>query len=152
MQKNEEHIDKNIYKVFHFLELKGTGSDAELIGSNSLKGMLWANDYDLNQNLQATDSITVLNGLYKEFLHMFDEAYKKSGYYITDFKNGVYHGDAIRWEYEDMKRGYRILGDHMYTFQECLLHDDNIVKLDLCLVHNRLFTDINMLYNFTTYL
>ena len=148
MQKqNTEHIDKNITHVFHFLELKGIHNH-ELIGSNSIKGMLYANDYDLNQNIQESDSFKVLNSIYKQFLHIFDEAYKNEHYYILDFKNGIFNDEAIRWEYEDMKKGTRTIDDHTFTFQECLLHDDNTLKLDLCFVHNNIFTDINMLYNF----
>ena len=148
MQKQDiGHIDKNINRVFHFLELKGIHS--HLIGSQSMKGILYANDYDLNQNLKISDSISVIKGLYKQFLNMFNKAYENEYYYITDFKNGVYEDEAIRWSYNDMKKGSKVIDGHTFTFGECLLHNDNIIKLDLCYIHNNLFTDINMLYNFT---
>ena len=147
MQKQEiDHIDKNINRVFHFLELKGVHS--QLIGSRSMKGILYANDYDLNQNLKISDSVSVINGLYKQFLNIFNKAYRDEHYYITDFKNGVYEDEPIRWTYNDMKKGSKVIDGHTITFGECLLHDDNVIKLDLCYVHNNLFTDINMLYNF----
>lgn len=145
-KKQESHVDSNINKVFHFLELKGIQS--ELIGSNSMKGILYANDYDLNTEMKITDSISVLNKLYKQYLTIFDKAYVNKDYYITDFKNGIYNNDPIRWSYDDMKKGNKIIDGHRYTFQECLLHNNNIIKLDLCYIHNNLFTDINMLYIF----
>ena len=33
------------------------------------------------------------------------------------------------------------------TFEECLLMEDNTIKLDLCYLRNDVFTDINCLYN-----
>ena len=45
-EQQTEYIDSNIEKVFHFLELKGHHSF--LIGSNKIRNILYANDYDLN--------------------------------------------------------------------------------------------------------
>jgi len=147
MQKqNTNHIDNNIHKVFHFLELKGVHS--HLIGSQSLKGMLYANDYDLNTEMNISDTVSVLNGIYHQFVHIFDTAHKNKDYYITDFKNGTHNGEPIRWSLGDIRKGDITVQGHKFTFQECLLHDENIIKLDLVYIHNNLFTDINMLYNF----
>lgn len=41
-----------------------------------------------------------------------------------------------------VKRGSRTI-----TFEECLIMPDNTIKLDLCYLHNDIFTDINCLYN-----
>jgi len=147
MQKqNIQHIDKNITNVFHFLELKS--NHGFLIGSNSIKHVLYANDYDLNENIKMNDSVKIISAVYKQFVDIFNKAYKTPEYYITDFKNGMFNGLPIRWEYEDIKKGTRTIDNHTFTFGECLLHDNNLVKLDLCYAHNNLFTDINIIYNF----
>lgn len=39
------------------------------------------------------------------------------------------------------------LGIKTITFEESLLMDENVIKLDLCYLYNDVFTDINCLYN-----
>jgi hypothetical protein len=139
-KQNNEFIDKSINSVFHFLELKH--SHNFLIGSNSIRNLLYSNDYDLNTNIKISDSIQILNSLYKEFLNIFHKAYKNNDIWIIDFKNGYYNNEPIRWSYNDMIKGKK----YGLTFQECLLHDDNIIKMDICYLYNDIFTDINCVY------
>lgn len=61
LQQDPEYIDSNIENVFHFLELKGHHSF--LIGSQKIRNLLYANDYDLNANVGVTDSISVLHNI-----------------------------------------------------------------------------------------
>lgn len=144
-EQDTQYIDSDINKVFHFLELRG--SHNFLIGSNKIRNILYANDYDLNAEIGVSDSKTVLNKIYEDFLNIFHKAHRSPDYYIIDFKCGVYKGEPIRWLYEDMKRGSVKKGNHAITFEECLLMQDNTIKLDLCYLHNDIFTDINCLYN-----
>jgi hypothetical protein len=145
--QKEEYLESDLNKAFHFLELKA--SHNYLIGSNNIRNMLYANDYDLNANLKTGDSITVLHKLYEEFLHIFTTAYNDPKYYILDFKCGIYNNEPIRWLYDDMKIGFIVMDNHRFTFEECLLMDEPeaVVKLDMCYIHNNIFTDINCLYN-----
>lgn len=145
-KQNVQYIDSNIQKVFHFLELRA--NQAFLIGSNTIRNVLYKNDYDLNENINITDSITILNKLYKEFKAIFTKAYKHKDYYILDFKNGYDNKhQPIRWSYDDIKKGSKTINKRNYLFTECLLQENNIIKLDLCYVHNNLFTDVNIVYN-----
>ena len=144
-EQDTQYIDSNISNVFHFLELRG--SHNFLIGSNSIRNMLYSNDYDLNADIGITDSVSVLHSIYEEFLGIFKKARASSDYYILDFKCGMYEGEPIRWSYQDMVRGSVKRGVKAITFEECLLMDDNIIKLDLCYIYNDVFTDINCLYN-----
>jgi hypothetical protein len=142
-EQNHSYIDSGITNVFHFLELKSNHNF--LIGSKTIRNMLYSNDYDLNSNIQIHDTKSVLKSLYKEFLDIFNTAYKNPEYYILDFKCGVHNGEAIRWSYADIKKGSK----NGMSFEECLLmDDDNLIKLDLCYVKNGVeFTDINCIYN-----
>lgn len=146
-RQNIKYLDKNITNVFHFLELKG--SHNFLIGSNNIRNLLYANDYDLNSNVKTNDSITILKKIYEEFLHIFDTAFKNPDYYIFDFKCGVYNDESIRWSYNDLTKGYVKFGKEIITFEECLIDDnpENKIKLDICYLYNGIFTDINCLYN-----
>jgi hypothetical protein len=144
-EQETDYIDSNIEEVFHFLELKGHYNF--LIGSNKIRNLLYSNDYDLNSEIGVTDSVKVLRGVYQEFLEIFEKAHSNPEYYIIDFKCGVHKGEPIRWSYEDMKRGSVQCDKRIVRFEECLLMDDNVIKLDLCYLYNDIFTDINCLYN-----
>ena len=143
--QSPEYLDSNLTKVFHFLEL--SSNHAVLIGSSRIRNILYNNDYDLNENLNIDDTIQVLNKLHQEFIDIFRRAYSNEQYYIIDFKCGYIKNEAIRWTFNDLKRGYITNGSKKITFQECLLMPDNITKLDLVYILNGLFTDINILYN-----
>jgi hypothetical protein len=86
--------------------------------------------------------------LYREFLHIFEQAYKDPNYYILDFKCGVYKNEPIRWSYKKLLEGEQTIDGKVFSFQECLLMDDdsNTIKLDICFLYNNIFTDINCLY------
>lgn len=145
-EQETQYIDTNIEKVFHFLELKG--HHTFLIGSNSIRNILYANDYDLNSNVGVSDSLTVLHKIYEEFLSIFKKAYMSPEYYILMFQCGYYEGERICWSYKDMQRGSVKRGMQVITFEECLLmDDDNIIMLNLCYLYHDVFTDINCLYH-----
>lgn len=144
--QNEEYLDSKITNVFHFLELQS--SHAFLVGSSNIRNIKYAVDYDLNENLKLNDTIKVLDHLYNEFLSIFKKAYENENYYVVDFKCGYENDEPIRWAFSDLKNGYVYIGKIKYTFQQCLIMPDNIIKLDLVYVYNGIFTDINILYNF----
>jgi hypothetical protein len=145
-KQKTDFLDNNLVKVFHFLEL--SGSHSYLIGSSNIRNILYSNDYDLNENLNIDDTKLILEGLYKEFLNIFNKAYYNKDYYITDFKNGINENhEPIRWNYNDMKKGFKLLNGKKYDFKYCLLMDNNMIKLDMCYLMNNLFTDINIVYN-----
>lgn len=135
-------IPKQITDVFHFLHIKSN----HLIGASKYKNILYTNDYDLNEIYEINDSIVILNKLYLFFKNIFIKAKDNQDYYIIDFKNGIdKDGNAIRWKYDNIINN----NNDGYTFQQCLLHENNKIKLDLCYLFNHvLFTDINILYIF----
>lgn len=144
-EQNESFLNSKLTNVFHFLEL--SGSHTFLIGSSKYRNIIYSNDYDLNENLKITDTKQILSKLYHEFLSIFDKAYNNSEYYILDFKCGYEDktDEPIRWSYNDMKRGYKVL-KRKYTFEECLIMTNNTIKLDMCVIIDGLFTDLNILY------
>lgn len=145
-KQETKYINSNIVNVFHFLELKE--SHTFLIGSSNIRNILYNNDYDLNENINTTSTKAILTHVYDEFLSMFKTAYENPDYYIIDFKCGMHGDEPIRWSYDDMKKGYVSIDNRSISFEECLLHDNNKIKMDLCYVLNGLFTDINCLYLF----
>jgi len=144
-RQESKYIDKQLTDVFYVLELHS--SHNLLIGSQRIRNLLYSNDFDLNSSVDITDSIAVLNSIYNEFLQMFVTAKENPRYYIIDFKCGIHNGDPIRWTYSEMIQGYIKLGNITYSFQECLLMDENLIKLDICYLYNNIFTDVNCVYN-----
>ena len=143
IQQNNDYLDKQLVNVFHTLSIYHHQS--HLIGSSGVRNMLYVNDYDLNENFKTNDTDEVLNELYKDFMQIYKKA-KRGEFYIMDFKNGKdTDGNAIRWDYDDMKKGYKVVKGRTYTFKECLLMDATI-KIDIVYLLNNIFTDITNNY------
>jgi len=144
IKQDQKYLNDDIVKSFHVLTLHG--SHSKLIGSSSYRHFLYSNDYDLNENLHVTDTKSILQGIYHEFLDMFHKLYKNPDYYIIDFKCGEdNHHNALRWSYSDMKNGYKLVNGTKYMFVDCLPQDSTI-KIDIIYVLNNVFTDITNNY------
>jgi len=143
VDQNNDYLDKNLVKIFHILSIYHHQS--QLIGSAGIRNMLYVNDYDLNENFKTKDTDTVLQELYQDFLNIFEKA-KKKDYYVMDLKTGEdSEGEALRWNYNDMKTRYKVVKNKKYTFKECLLMDATI-KIDIVYLLNNIFTDITNNY------
>jgi hypothetical protein len=133
---------KELQDYFHKMSIT---SDFDIIGSAHYKNFAYTNDYDLNENFKTENNPKVLNNLYKLFLNKFTEAEKDPNQLITDFKCGELNGESVRWNYDNMKKGYQIIKNKKITFQECLLMDSTI-KLDEVVFINGLATEITNNY------
>ncbi len=64
--------------------------------------------------------------------------------YISDFKCGEdIHENPIRWNYEDMLNGYKIIDGRQYNFTDCLLMKNATIKLDIITFINNNITEIS---------
>ena len=133
---------KELQDYFHKMSIT---SDFDIIGSAHYKNFAYTNDYDLNENFKTENNPKVLNNLYKLFLNKFTEAEKDPNQLITDFKCGELNGESVRWNYDNMKKGYQIIKNKKITFQECLLMDSTI-KLDEVVFINGLASEITNNY------
>ena len=133
---------KELQDYFHKMSIT---SDFDIIGSAHYKNFAYTNDYDLNENFKTENNPKVLNNLYKLFLNKFTEAEKDPNQLITDFKCGELNGESVRWNYDNMKKGFQIINNKKITFQECLLMDSTI-KLDEVVFINGLATEITNNY------
>lgn len=89
--KDNNMINNNILEVIKEFALKG---EYRLLGSNSLRAIHYASDYDVATNLHRSPEL-----LAKQFQALFKSAYKNKDIWITDFKCGwderlVYTGDG----------------------------------------------------------
>lgn len=135
-------FSKNIKNVFNLLTITGK---YKIIGSASLKSILYSSDYDLMEYVKKGDNLATLGFLYKIFLQKFKDAKKDKNIFITDFKCGEINDEPIRWDYKTMIKGSQMIGDKEYTFQECLLMKSTI-KLDAIVLINGIFTEFSENY------
>jgi hypothetical protein len=95
----------------------------------------------------------ILNSLTAHFKRIFRDAYKNSALFIIDFKCGFdesYPEDddryKLRWDKEDIKKGYKILGNtKKKSFKECLL-DETRMKMDVIYIVNGIFIELSEIY------
>jgi hypothetical protein len=123
-----------------------TYKDIEIIGSSSRKELDYPADIDLQEFVNSNET---LDDIYIFFLNVFDEAYKNKDIYITDFKCGFLKGQPLRWNYEDMKNGYKIISKtKKILFTEAITHKSTI-KLDtIVFLDNNILTEITNNYYF----
>lgn len=139
--QDKNYINKNIVNAFDVLSVQG---HYKLIGSQSIRNFLYSNDYDLNESLHLSGN--VYDQLYKHFLNIFEKCLCTENYYILDFKCGKDNNDdAIRWNSNDMKTGFKIIQNKKYLFTDCLKMDATI-KIDLCIVLDGSFQEITNNY------
>jgi hypothetical protein len=95
----------------------------------------------------------ILDSLTARFKRIFSDAYKNPALYITDFKCGCdpsYLEDddryKLRWNKEDIKNGYKILGNGSKKFfQDCLM-EKITMKLDMIYLLNGEFVEMSEIY------
>lgn len=125
MNKDLKKIKKpmNLLLLFENQEIIGTAADEEI---NIV------NDYDLQEyaKIEGENNIELYKNLYKEFKEKFLEAIRNKNIFITDFKCGHYNSIPIRWNFENMIDGYKVIEDKKIWFINAL-QQKSVIKLDL---------------------
>ena len=150
-RKINDYINE-IKEVFNFMSIT---QKYKVLGSASLKSTLYINDYDLHDYFKSK-TYSAFHRITQHFKDLFEKTYNSSNKWITDFKCGFdnsYPKDddryKLRWSREDIKKGYKILGNgRKKTFQECIL-DKTVMKLDYVLLLNGQFIEISDIYDIT---
>jgi hypothetical protein len=141
-KRKPNDFNNKIKKVFNFLTLTGK---YKIIGSASLKSILYANDYDLNEDY-SKKAVTVYDKVYHIFREKFVTAKRNPNIFIIDFKCGEQDGSPIRWDYKSMMKGTQVLSNaETISFQDCLKMKSTI-KLDIIALVNSVFLDITENY------
>jgi len=140
--KIPEDYNNNLKKIFNLLSLSGKYN---VIGSANFKSINYNSDYDLDEFF-SSHSTNIYDKVYHLFREKFIQFKKNPNTFIVDFKCGEFHDEPIRWGYNDISNGYKILSNHQkISFQDCLKLKSTI-KLDLIVLLNGTFIDINEIY------
>lgn len=103
----------------------------EVLGSAADLDLEVFNDYDLQEYATFEDLNDIYKFIYEEFKQKFIDAKNNKDIFITDFKCGFTQGgEPIRWKYNDMKKGYKIIEDKKIYFITCL-YQKSTIKLDV---------------------
>jgi hypothetical protein len=112
--------------------------DAEPVGSFAYK-ILFPGDIDIRE--QITECCNLAHAVHKianDIRNLVKNLISQPGYYLADFKAGINkefdpldYGYILRWNENEILRGYKILPNGIrYTLEEALT-DPTIVKLDI---------------------
>jgi hypothetical protein len=143
-KKTKKDYNKDVLKVFDKLTINGKYT---VIGSGNLKKIEYNSDYDLQELIKEKKGKTVLDKIYHLFKDKFKSCKKDDNYFITDFKCGLNtDGEPLRWDYNDMMKGYKILEDgRKCFFQECILIK-TMMKMDMIVLIDKIFTEFSENY------
>jgi hypothetical protein len=146
-EKNIKDYNTKVKNVFNFLSIAG---EYRVIGSASLKKIKYFSDYDLDELFKENrTNDSIYTKIYKSFKQKFIDARKDINLFITDFKCGMNSdGEPLRWSYNDMMKGYKILENRRkITFEECI-DIKTTIKIDVVALIDGLFTEFSENYFF----
>ena len=152
--KDDDDFHEKIVETFKFLSI---GKKYRLAGSSLMKPILYNTDFDLQERVtkKGVGLTNYLKHMAEVFKEKFRAASKDPNVYITDFKCGVdsfYDPEKqrekyiLRWNKEDMKKGYKVVhGGRRRHLWECLL-DKTTLKLDIVVLINNIFEEFSEIY------
>lgn len=126
----------------------------KVIGSANLRTSEFIQDYDIDGMFKTKgNEEKILDSLTARFKCIFSDAHKNPALYITDFKCGYdpsYPEDddrfKLRWDKQDIKNGYKILGNgEKKLFRDCLMEKVRM-KLDMIYLLNGEFVELSEIY------
>ncbi len=117
----------NIQKI---LELLSIDNEVDLIGSNANKLIKYNTDYDTQEIIEIKE-VEDYEKYAKKFQNIFKIAHNSKDIFITDMKAGRFNTTPIRWNYEDIMKGYKQI-EHIKVFlKDTFYSENNKVKLDM---------------------
>jgi hypothetical protein len=151
MERKIEDYNNSLTKVMNLMSIT---RKYKVVGSANLRTSEFIQDYDIDSMFKANgNEQKILDSLTAKFRRIFSDAHKNPALYITDFKCGYdssYPEDddrfKLRWNKEDMKKGYKILGNgEKKFFRDCLM-DKVRMKLDMIYLLNGEFIEMSEMY------
>nr|WPF46693.1 MAG: hypothetical protein [Lake Baikal virophage 9] len=145
INKTKDDFNERLQDVFKLMSIQGKYN---IVGSSTLKGILYASDIDLNEKTKVSKKHP-FEYVYDTFVDKFKKAKSNPNMYITDFKAGVDEkGEPIKWTYDTLL-------ENKDLFIKCL-HTKSMIKLDIIFLLNGVYVDITEVYflqigNFKTY-
>ena len=144
--KTKDDFNNKLQDVFSLMSIDGKYN---IVGSASLKNILYASDIDLNEKSKITGK-NPFEHVYDIFLNKFKKAKANPNIFIIDFKAGLddNNTESIKWSYK------KLLNEKQLFIQS--IQKKSMIKLDVIYLLNGIFVDITEVYfleigNFKTY-
>lgn len=135
----------NITKINKLLSLN---RNIELIGSNANKTNKYATDYDLQEYVKI-NNIIYYNKIVTQFQNIFKKVKKSNYIIITDFKAGTFNTLPIKWKYDDIINGFKVIDTKHIYLLDALQDIKSTVKIDLiCFIDNK-YIEVSCNYYFS---
>lgn len=136
-----QNIDDFNNKLVNIINFVGIEGKTNIIGSSILKPIHYNSDWDLSTEIKG--NLNLRDKIYKRFLKVFKDSKKDKRIFLTDFKCGEdKSGEPLRWSYDDILKGYKIVDNYQYWFTDCLTQKSTI-KLDIIYLLNGKFTEMS---------
>jgi hypothetical protein len=151
MERQQNDFMNPLLQVFNKMSIM---RKYKIIGSSNLRVSEFIQDYDIDDMFKTKgNEQKILDSLTAKFKRIFNDTHKNPALFITDFKCGYDQSFSeederfkLRWSKEDIKNGYKILGNgDKKFFQDCLM-DKTRMKLDIIFLLNGEFMEINEIY------
>jgi len=113
--------------IFAFLSIDG---EQKLVGTRADKNIKYSADYDLKEKKTFKKTSDIYFYIFNLFREKYKEALQNPNIWIVDFKAGMFRGQPIKWNKEEIKRGYKNIDSYIILFTDCL-QQDSIIKLDI---------------------
>jgi hypothetical protein len=117
-------------------------NNVEIIGSYGDEKVKYYSDIDLEEFINTKASKKYLKNFFK---NIFIQSKENQDIYITDFKCGEYKNEPIRWKYEDIMKGYKMINNKKITFIQSLKMKSTI-KLDIIAKIDNIFIEFSNNY------
>jgi hypothetical protein len=133
----------NIKKILSYFQYPG--SDIKIIGTFKDDNLKYYNDIDMQNNVEYVQR--GYKPLLTFFRRIFNHAFEKK-IYITDFKAGFYNGFVIRWNHEEIDRGYKQVSDDYQIDFVDVFKMKSMIKIDFIVSLDGIFTECSVNYYF----
>jgi len=137
-KKNIDLLNNTLKDIVHKFSIQ---NKLKLMGSNSLRGILFPSDYDFVSKI--TEPIKALS-------HHFQELFSKPLPFIfLDFKSGsdkTKEDGKLRWSPKDLSNGYVIIHKKKKTLEEAM-KEDMVIKLDYAVQIGNSFFENSIIFN-----
>lgn len=147
MERQLTDYNNSLIKVMNLMSIT---RKYKVVGSANLRTSEFIQDYDLDGMFKTKgNEQKILDSLTAKFKRIFSDAHKNPALFITDFKAGTDpYSDLfkLRWNKDDIKKGYKILGNgEKKFFRDCLM-DKVRMKLDMVYLLDGEFIEMSEIY------
>ena len=132
---NQKEYNNKINRLSKIMSLE---SKVNIVGSAKIKRSIYHSDYDNYETVRGKNE----NMIYNHFRSAFEIIKASDNTVITDFKCGEFRGNALRWDYEDIKNR----SNNGISFDDAI-KQKSMIKMDIVTLLNGRFIEVSEVYN-----